>query len=148
MALYVVMAAILVASGCALIALAKKSASRPEDLAQRTALDRWLDRVLARQLAFVVGQPLEAVEEAFSGCRPELQEQVEHALGSDGVMLTLGRVGSGRHVEVRLEAKLAGGRTLSSRFTTPWEQLPMPARLELLGRGDSAISRPWSPPWR
>lgn len=114
--------------------------------ADRSAIDRWLDRVLARQLAFAVGQPPEAVEEAFSGGRPDLRDQVAGALGN--VMMTLGRVGAGRHVEVRLEAQLAGGRTLSSRFTTPWEQLPGAARMELLGRGDAAFSRQWSPPWR
>lgn len=112
----------------------------------RSAIDRWMDRVLARQLAFAVGQPAEAVEEAFAGARPDLREQVAGALGD--VMMTLGRVGAGRHVEVRLEAHLAGGRTLSSRFTTPWEQLPGAARMELLGRGEAAFSRQWSPPWR
>jgi len=149
MVLYVVIGALLVGAGCALIVLAKRSEgidARP--LQERTALDRWLDRVLARQIAFAVGQPPEEVERAFLGARPDLRTQVEAALGKGGVMLTLGRVGAGRHVEVRLEARLAGGRTLSSRFTTPWEQLPGPARLELLGRGDAAICRPWSPPWR
>jgi len=144
---YVVLAVGLVGVGAGLLLLARMR-QRPRAAAsqERSAIDRWLDRVLARQLAFAVGQPPEAVEEAFKGARPELQQQVEGTLGN--VMMTLGRVGAGRHVEVRLEAQLAGGRTLSSRFTTPWEQLPGAARMELLGRGEAAFSRPWSPPWR
>lgn len=148
MVLYFVLAAVLVGAGGALLILARapRAVRHAAQLAERTAIDRWLDRVLARQVAFAVGQPPEAVEEAFSGGRPDLQQQVEGALGD--VMMTLGRVGAGRHVEVRLEAQLAGGRTLSSRFTTPWDQLPSTARMELLGRGDAAFSRQWSPPWR
>jgi hypothetical protein len=147
MALYLVVAGVVVMGAMATLVAARRSAAaRLGAAADRSAIDRWLDRVLARQLAFAVGQPPEAVEEAFSGGRPELRDQVAGALGD--VMMTLGRVGAGRHVEVRLEAQLAGGRTLSSRFTTPWEQLPGAARMELLGRGEAAFSRQWSPPWR
>ncbi|WP_373048591.1 hypothetical protein [Vulgatibacter sp.] len=148
MVVYFVLAVVLVGAGAAILFLARRPAADAGAslAAERSAIDRWLDRVLARQLAFAVGQPPEAVEEAFYGSRPELREQVEGTLGD--VRLTLGRVGAGRHVEVRLEAQLVGGRTLSSRFTTPWEQLPGAARMELLGRGEAAFSRQWSPPWR
>ena len=146
MVMYVVLAVVMVGAGAALLVLSKHPDNRRAEAEERSAIDRWLDRVLARQLAFAVGQPPEAVEEAFKGARPELQQQVEGTLGD--VVMTLGRVGAGRHVEVRLEAQLAGGRTLSSRFTTPWGQLPGPARMERLGRGEAAFSRPWSPPWR
>jgi len=148
MVLYFVLAVMVLGVVAALVVLARRPATNRSAgaVADRSAIDRWMDRVLARQRAFAVGQPAEAVEEAFSGSRPDLREQVAGALGE--VMMTLGRVGAGRHVEVRLEAHLAGGRTLSSRFTTPWEQLPGAARMELLGRGESAFSRQWSPPWR
>lgn len=145
---YLVFAGLVVGVMGGLVVLLRRGAEGRRRALDRTALDRWLDRVLARQLAFAVGQPPEAVEEAFAGERPDLRQQVEGVLGDNEVILRLGRVGAGRHVEVRLEAQLAGGRTLSSRFTTPWEQLPGAARMELLGRGDSAICRPWSPPWR
>lgn len=145
MLVYGILAAVLAASSAALVVLALRSKGEGRD-EDRSAIDRWLDRVLARQLAYAVGHPPEEVEAAFAGRRPDLREQVEGTLGA--VQMTFGRVGTGRHVEVRLEAQLAGGRTLSSRFTTPWEQLPVPARMELLGRGDAVYSRPWSPPWR